>query len=135
MKIYYWYLDRKHIEKESDKALLINVDIFKVWIPKKLCKKQEFGLQLNIYLREDATFLDLNSNQEIRTQDIVSYFKDNVRLSNKTLVENKQQQFREQYKAKYQQATHNTFIDRDFDNGKQEDFETPKWEFNEEDLI
>lgn len=47
---YKWYLDRKYIERESEKAILVNVSIFKFWIPKKLVLKQDFALTISIYL-------------------------------------------------------------------------------------
>ena len=40
------------------------------------------------------------------------------------------QEYRQNAKNNYQQALNATY-----QNNNQEDFETPKWEFNEEDLI
>lgn len=139
MKCYNWYINRSNIEKESATSILVSVGMFKLWISKKLCKKQEFGLCVSVFLKEDNIFKDMNTNQEISARDIVECFKDNIRLSDKTLVENKQQQFKEQYKAKYQQAN-NTFIDKDYGNQSsivddKEDLKALSWDFNEDDLI
>lgn len=139
MKCYNWYISRSNIERESATSILVSVGMFKLWISKKLCLKQEFGLSINVFLREDTIFKDINTNQEISAKDIIECFKDNIRVSNKTLVENKQEQFKEQYKAKYQQAN-NTFIDKDYGNQssmniKEDDLKELSWDFNEDDLI
>ncbi len=139
MKCYNWYINRSNIERENATSILVSVGMFKLWINKKLCIKQEFGLDVCVFLREDSHFKDVNTNQEISARDIVECFKDNIRVSNKTLVENKQQQFKEQYKAKYQQAN-NTFIDKDYGNqssivDNKEDLKALSWDFNEDDLI
>lgn len=139
MKCYNWYINRSNIERESATSILVSVGMFKLWISKKLCKKQEFGLCVSVFLKEDNIFKDMNTNQEISARDIIECFKDDIRLSNKTLVENKQEQFKEQYKAKYQQAN-NTFIDKDYGNQSsivddKEDLKALSWDFNEDDLI
>lgn len=132
---YKWYLDRKYIERESEKAILVNVSIFKFWIPKKLVIKQEFALRVSIYLFEDSKFKDLTTNQEIGANVIIEHFKGDIQETNKSKIETKANMFKQEYrqnaKNNYQQALNATYQN----NNQEEDFETPKWEFNEEDLI
>ena len=132
--VYKWYLDRKYIERESEKAILVNVSIFKFWIPKKLVLKQDFALTISIYLFEDSKFKDLTTNQEIGANVIIEHFKEDIQETNKSKIETKANMFKQEYrqnaKNNYQQALNTTY-----QNNNQEDFETPKWEFNEEDLI
>lgn len=132
---YKWYLDRKYIERESEKAILVNVSIFKFWIPKKLVIKQEFALRVSIYLFEDSRFKDLTTNQEIGANVIIEHFKEDIQETNKSKIETKANMFKQEYrqnaKSNYQQALNATYQN----NNQEEDFETPKWEFNEEDLI
>ena len=134
-KTYKWYLDRKYIERESEKAILGNVSIFKFWIPKKLVIKQEFALRVSIYLFEDSKFKDLTTNQEIGANVIIERFRDSIQETNKSKIETKANMFKKEYrqnaKNHYQQALNTTYQN----NNQEEDFETPKWEFNEEDLI
>ena len=132
---YKWYLDRKYIERESEKAILVNVSIFKFWIPKKLVLKQDFALTISIYLFEDSKFKDLTTNQEIGANVIIEHFRDSIQETNKSKIETKANMFKQEYrqnaKNNYQQALNATYQN----NNQEEDFETPKWEFNEEDLI
>ena len=132
---YKWYLDRKYIEREGEKAILVNVSIFKFWIPKKLVFKQEFALRVSIYLFEDSKFKDLTTNQEIGANVIIEHFKEDIQETNKSKIETKANMFKQEYrqnaKNNYQQALNATYQN----NNQEEDFETPKWEFNEEDLI
>lgn len=132
---YKWYVDRKYIERESEKAILLNISIFKFWIPKKLVIKQEFALSISIYLFSDTKFKDLTTNQEIGANVIIEHFRDSIQETNKSKVETKATMYRQGYKQNiknnYQQSLNNTYQT----NNQEEDFETPKWEFNEEDLI
>lgn len=132
---YKWYVDRKYIERESEKAILLNISIFKFWIPKKLVIKQEFALKVSIYLFSDTKFKDLTTNQEIGANVIIEHFRDSIQETNKSKVETKASMYKQEYKQNiknnYQQTLNNTYQA----NNQEEDFETPKWEFNEEDLI
>lgn len=132
---YKWYVDRKYIERESEKAILLNISIFKFWIPKKLVIKQEFALTISIYLFSDTKFKDLTTNQEIGANVIIEHFRDSIQETNKSKVETKASMYKQEYKQNiknnYQQTLNNTYQA----NNQEEDFETPKWEFNEEDLI
>ena len=106
----------------------------KFWIPKKLVIKQEFALTISIYLFSDTKFKDLTTNQEIGANVIIEHFRDSIQETNKSKIETKANMFKQEYKQNiknnYQQTLNTTYQDN-----KEEDFETPKWEFNEEDLI
>lgn len=132
---YKWYVDRKYIERESEKAILLNISIFKFWIPKKLVIKQEFALRVSIYLFSDTKFKDLTTNQEIGANVIIEHFRQDIQETNKSKIETKATMYKQEYKQNiknnYQQSLNNTYQA----NNQEEDFETPKWEFNEEDLI
>lgn len=132
---YKWYVDRKYIERESEKAILLNISIFKFWIPKKLVIKQEFALTISIYLFSDTKFKDLTTNQEIGANVIIEHFRDSIQETNKSKIETKATMYKQEYKQNiknnYQQTLNTTYQN----NNQEEDFETPKWEFNEEDLI
>lgn len=132
---YKWYLDRKYIERESEKSILVNVSIFKFWIPKKLVFKQEFALTISIYLFSDTKFKDLTTNQEIGANVIIEHFRQDIQETNKSKIETKANMFKQEYKQNvknnFQQTLNTTYQN----NNQEEDFETPKWEFNEEDLI
>lgn len=137
-KTYKWFLGRNYIERESEKAILVNVSIFKMWVPKKVVIKQEFALTVSILLWEDTKFTDLTTNTTITARDIIEHFKQNIQETNLSKIETKANMFKQEYKQNiqnnYQQQLSNTY-QQNVPNTNTNDFDTPNWEFNEEDLI
>lgn len=133
MKTYKWYVNRKYIERESEKAILINVSIFKFWVSKKIVRKQDFGLCINIALWEGQEFKDATTEQMITCADIIEHFKQDIQETKQDLVGMR----KELYKQEYKNNVKNNYKTTDtFDIKREEnDFELPSWEVNEEDLI
>lgn len=129
MKTYKWYVNRKYIERESEKAILINVSIFKFWVSKKIVRKQDFGLCVNIALWEGQEFKDTTTEQMITCADIIEHFKQDIQETKQNLVETRREMYKQEYKNNIK--SNNTFDIKREDN----DFELPSWEVNEEDLI
>ena len=131
-KTYKWYLDRKYIERESEKAILVNVSIFRFWIPKKMVMKQEFSLRVSIFLFDDSTFTDLTTNQVITGPTIIEHFKQDIQESNSSKVATKANMFKQEYKQNirnnFQQQLNNTYQQNNDDSN---DFEIPNWDDND----
>lgn len=129
MKTYKWYVNRKYIERESEKAILVNVSIFKFWVSKKIVRKQDFGLCINIALWEGQEFKDATTEQMITCADIIEHFKQDIQETKQDLVGMRKELYKQEYKNN--NKTTDTFDIKREDN----DFELPSWEVNEEDLI
>ena len=129
MKTYKWYVNRKYIERETEKAILVNVSIFKFWVSKKIVRKQDFGLCINIALWEGQEFKDITTEQMITSADIIEHFKQDIQETKQDLVGMRKEMYKQDYKNNIK--NNNTFDIKREDN----DFELPSWEVNEEDLI